>query len=147
MIPRAPTLRADYDPGQRPAVLSSHRTDTWLLGAFGLLLGLGLLMVLDASFFLGREIYGNAWSLASRQLVFACIAAVEVAILIRIRSEIFVRIAYPALLLAVVLLIAVLIPELGQMRNGARRWLATGILPFQPSEFAKVAMVLYLARS
>jgi cell division protein FtsW len=147
MIPRAPALRADYDPRQHPAVLSSHRADTWLLGALGLLLGLGLLMVLDASFFLGRELYGNPWSLAGRQLGFACIAAAEVAILTRIRSELFTRIAYPMLFVAVLLLIAVLIPGLGQMRNGARRWLAIGVLPFQPSEFAKVAMVLYLARS
>lgn len=147
MIERSATVLGRRERTQRPVVLASHRADPWLLGALGLLLLLGLVMVLDASFFLGAEMYGDSWLLARRQFGFALVAAAEVAILTRIRSDVFRRFAYPALGVSIVLLILVLVPGLGEVRNGARRWLDLGIIPFQPSELAKPALALCLAHS
>ena len=48
--------------------------------------------------------------------------------------------------LAIFLLLAVLVPHVGIAVNGARRWLGHGQVRFQPSELAKLALVLYLAR-
>ncbi|MDG2011708.1 MAG: putative lipid II flippase FtsW [Candidatus Binatia bacterium] len=147
MIARSAPMRPSYDLGQRPAVLATHRVDRWLLGALGLLVALGLLLVLDASFFVGAEMYGDPYAIARRQLGFAMVAIAEAALLTRVRSDVFRKLAYPSLILVLLLLAVVLIPEIGQVRNGARRWIAVGSMAFQPSELAKVAMVLYLAHS
>ena len=51
------------------------------------------------------------------------------------------------LYISLFLLVIVLIPVIGQLRNGARRWIGLGVLTFQPSEIAKVAIVVYFAGS
>src|SRR5204863_1224906 len=51
----------------------------------------------------------------------------------------------PALLVAGVLLVLVLVPPIGQAINGTRRWIRLGAVSFQPVELAKLALVLYLA--
>ena len=53
--------------------------------------------------------------------------------------------AYPMLIIATVLLLAVLIPGIGVMAYGARRWIDFGPLQFQPSEFGKLAILVWAA--
>ncbi len=65
----------------------------------------------------------------------------------RLSSHALQRLAYPALAVVAVLLVAVLVPGLGIVRGGARRWIGLGALNVQPSELAKIVIVLYLARS
>lgn len=55
--------------------------------------------------------------------------------------------SYPILGLTVVSLVLVLVPFIGRMAGGARRWISLGLFSFQPAEAAKVALVLYLAHS
>ena len=55
------------------------------------------------------------------------------------------RLAIPLMLLALLLLVLVLVPGVGLVVNGARRWLPLGIMNFQPSELAKFAVLLYAA--
>ena len=57
------------------------------------------------------------------------------------------RLAAPALLVTLVALVLVLVPIFGKEVGGARRWLTLGPLSIQPSEFAKYALLLYVARS
>ena len=147
MISRDLPRRDLYEMRQRPAVLATHRIDPWLLGTLALLLALGLVLVWDASFFLAEELYGDPYAIARKQLGFAMVGGALAAVLSRVPSDVYRRFAYPMLLVAILLLAAVLVPDLGQIRNGARRWLSLGFLSFQPSEFAKLAMVLYLAHS
>jgi cell division protein FtsW len=55
------------------------------------------------------------------------------------------KIARPLFVASLVLLLAVLIPHVGKGVNGARRWISLGIMNFQPSEFAKLAVIIYAA--
>src|SRR5690606_5358117 len=55
--------------------------------------------------------------------------------------------AYPLLLLSLLFMILVLVPGIGQVAGGARRWIRVAGVGFQPAELAKLAIVVYLARS
>jgi len=59
--------------------------------------------------------------------------------------EVLKRFAYPLLILSVLLLIAVLIPGIGYRAGGAMRWLKIQSFSFQPSEFAKLGLIIFLA--
>jgi cell division protein FtsW len=65
----------------------------------------------------------------------------------RLPSEAWRRVAYPLFVVALVALLVVLVPGIGVRRSGAQRWLPLGPLSFQPTELAKLALVLFLAKS
>ena len=104
-------------------------------------------MVFDASYFLGAERFGDAYALIRRQAIFICMSAALAFGLSRIDPVLLRRLAYPALLGTIFLLVLVLIPGIGQVRGGARRWISLGLFSFEPSELMKPVFVLYLARS
>ncbi|HZR79705.1 MAG TPA: putative lipid II flippase FtsW [Candidatus Binatia bacterium] len=148
MIAQPEPLRAPYAIAtQRPRVVLTRSLDGWILGAALLLLGLGLVMVFDASFFIGQERYGNPYALVRRHVAFLVAGLALAALVLRIDARRLERWAYPAALLAIALVALSVIPGIGQVRGGARRWLSLGILAFEPSELLKPAFVLYLARS
>jgi cell division protein FtsW len=53
------------------------------------------------------------------------------------------KVARPFFVVSLILLLAVLIPHIGKDVNGARRWISLGVMNFQPSEFAKLAVIIY----
>ena len=115
----------------------------------GLVLGLvvlGLLMVYSSSFAVGLLAYNNANYFVLRQAVWAAIGLGGMLVLMRMDYH-WLRTISPLLMLAaIVTLVAVLVPGIGLERNGAQRWLAMGPLPpVQPSEFAKLALIIYVA--
>ena len=124
-----------------------NRPDVWLLLATAGLLGLGLVTVFNASYFYAQDRYGDPLVFFRKQVVALVIGATVLFVLSRVRLEWFERLANPVFLCLVVALIAVLIPGIGVARGGARRWIGAGAFNIQPSEFAKLAVVLYLARS
>lgn len=136
-----------YSDDLRPAVLRGRQVDYWLLGAVLGLLGLGVVMVFDASYFLGVERFGDAYALIRRQTIFIAMGATLAFGLSRIDPLLLRRLAYPALFATLFLLVLVLIPGIGQVRGGARRWISLGLFAFEPSELMKPVFVLYLARS
>lgn len=131
---------------RRPAVLARRSVDRWLLGAVLVLTGFGLVMVLDASFFIGQERFGNPYALMRKHAAFVIIAGLVAAFLARVEASRVERAAYAALAAAVVLLALTAVPGIGQVRGGARRWFPLPVFAFEPSEFLKPALVLYLAR-
>jgi cell division protein FtsW len=148
MIATADPRRASYAiAAQRPKVLLGRSIDLWILTAALLLLGLGLVMVFDAGFFVGQERFGSPYALVRRQLLFMAMAVAGGGLLLRVDPRRLDRLAYPLAFLAIALVAATLMPGLGHTRNGASRWLPLGVLAFEPSELLKVAFVLYLARS
>lgn len=121
--------------------------DPLLLAAVLGLVGLGLVMIYSASAITAQEKLGDSFYFLKRQAVAAGLGLFGMAVAMRLGYRRMARLAYPLLVIAVLLLIAVLVPGLGTVVGGARRWLRVPGLSLQPAEVAKVAWVIYLAYS
>jgi cell division protein FtsW len=126
----------------------SAEYDRSLAWAALLLAAIGLVMVYSASISTAESsrYTGNnpAWFLA-RHAVFLGAALVGAVIVFQLPARFWQEAAPWVFLGAVGLLVAVLIPGLGREVNGARRWLALPMITVQPSELAKLGVVLYAA--
>ncbi|MFM9135282.1 MAG: putative lipid II flippase FtsW [bacterium] len=115
-----------------------------LLGAALLLLGLGLVMVLSASSILSLKQTGSAYTLAQRQLLFAALGIAAMLVCSRLPVTVWRRLAWPGLIVALGLLLAVLV--VGVEVSGQRNWIdIVGPFRLQPSEFAKLAVIVWSA--
>jgi cell division protein FtsW len=114
-----------------------------VLGVFGLLTLLGLVMVLSASSVESFEQVGSSYSVFRRQLLFCLGGLVVFWVGMRIPPKVLRALAPAMLIGAVLLLVAVLIPGIGQVRGGARSWFVVGPISIQPAEIAKVALALW----
>jgi cell division protein FtsW len=121
------------------------RPDPWLLMAVAGLVGIGLVMVLNATYFYAQTRFDDPYFFFKKQLFALGIGSVLLTACLRLRVRWLEQNANRLLYIAVGLLVAVLL--FGLVRGGARRWLWIGPVNFQPSELAKVALVFYFARS
>jgi len=118
----------------------------FLLGATLLLLIIGLIMVLSASSVVSFRINNSSYTLFFRQAMFAAVGLIAMMFLSRMPVGFFRRLAFPALTASAISLLLVLVPGIGVEVNGQRNWISLGG-PFrlQPSEFAKFALILWVA--
>jgi len=121
--------------------------DPVLLAAIFGLVGFGLVMVYSASAITAQDKLGDSFFFLKRQAVAAGLGLVAMAVAMKLGYRRMARLAYPLLVIAVLLLIAVLIPGLGTRVGGAKRWLRFPGVSIQPAEIAKVAWVIYLSYS
>ncbi|MEP7055933.1 MAG: FtsW/RodA/SpoVE family cell cycle protein, partial [Actinomycetota bacterium] len=117
-----------------------------LVGATLLLVGLGLVMVFSASSITEYEktlLRGapSSTGLFRKQLTWVAIGLPAMWCASRLPAKFFRAIAYPLLIASIVLL--VLVPVMGFGTSGAIRWIAFGPVTLQPSELAKLALVLW----
>ena len=115
-----------------------------------LLTAIGLVMLLSASF--PSAYYetknNDPMYYFTRQGVFAIMGVAAMFFISKINYQRFRAFAKPLLFIAIILLVLVLIPGIGQTRNNATRWIGVGeLFTFQPSEIAKLAVVLYFSDS
>lgn len=116
-----------------------------LLGASALLLTIGLMMVLSASSVYSFKQYdGDSYAIVRRQLMWVAIGLPCAWIASRLPHSLIRRLAWPALLAAMVML-ALTQLGLGRTVNGNTNWLALGPFQIQPSEVAKLAIILWAA--
>lgn len=113
-----------------------------------LLLSIGIVMVLSASYASAyydvKKVTGNnATYFFTRQLAFAALGLAGMYIVSRLPMSFFRRFSGLIMLIAIALLIAVLV--VGTVGGGGRRWIILGGISFQPSEIAKIAVILYFA--
>ncbi|GAA4371914.1 putative lipid II flippase FtsW [Actinomadura sp. NPDC048032] len=114
-----------------------------VLGCSVMLLALGLTMVLSASSVKQLQATGSAYTLFQKQAVWVAIGLPGMWVASRLPVKTFRALAYPLLLLSVVALALVLVPGLGRSAGGATRWVDLGPVQIQPSELAKLALVLW----
>ena len=123
--------------------------DLPLAGSVVALLVIGLNMVYSASYVVARNSpeFGSDSYFLTRQLTWVGVGAGGLVLAVLVDYRRLRLLALPALLLAVVLLAGVLFTSLGRTAYGAQRWITLGPLPaVQPSEFAKLALILFAAR-
>jgi cell division protein FtsW len=129
---------------RRPDAAPDHSA-ALIVGVIVILNLIGLVMVLSASSVESLREYGSSWFFFERQVAWVAAGAGLFVIGTRLEPQRLRRVAAPLLLGALVLLVLVLVPGLGVTVNGSRRWLGAGALRFQPSEVAKLALVVFVA--
>ena len=117
-----------------------------VIGVSGLLLVLGLLMVLSASSVSSLREYGSSYTVFARQAVWVAIGLPLALLASRLPHRIIRALSWPALLVAVALIGLTYLPRFGVEINGNRNWISFGgAVQIQPSEFAKLALVVWVA--
>lgn len=109
------------------------------------LISFGLVMVLSASSVAGLRDAGDPWILFKKQLVGVFLGSIALVVCARIDYRKWRHAAGPALLISLALLTIVLVPGIGIKVSGSTRWLGFGPVRLQPSEFAKLALLVSLA--
>ncbi len=128
-----------------PPVLRRRPPDLILFAAVLALAGIGLVMVYSASSVVAFDRLDDSAYFLKRQAVWIALGLGAMWLARSIHYQRLRAYTTPLLLLAAVCMVAVLIPGVGRVAGGARRWIAAGPFSFQPVEIAKLALVLYLS--
>jgi cell division protein FtsW len=110
-----------------------------------MLLTVGVIMLFSTSAVYAKDRYGDAHYLLKRQLVWMVLGGIGCVMAASLPYVKLRRICGPVLVISLLMAAAVLVPGIGVKVGGARRWLSAGALRFQPSEFVKIALVIWLA--
>lgn len=106
---------------------------------------IGVLMVYSSSMIWAGYKMGNDKYFLIRQLIFFLIGLSIFFIVIKIDSNLYQKYRNIIMIISLLLLIIVLIPGIGIVRGGARSWIGFGDISIQPSEFAKLALIIFTA--
>ena len=130
-----------------PSRLRVGNPDYLIMASVGALVVLGCIAVYSSSFALGILEFGDANYFVFRQVFFGAVGAMGMFMLMKSDYR-QLRVISPLIMLVAMLgLVAVLVPGIGAEKNGASRWISLGgpIPPLQPSEFAKLALIIYVS--
>jgi cell division protein FtsW len=128
-----------------PEVLHRRSDDLVLFAVVLALLSLGLVMVYSASSVVAFDRLADSAYFFKRQVTWALLGFGAMWLARSIHYARLRRFAVPLLLTSIVLLVAVLVPGIGRVVGGARRWIVAGPVAFQPVEIAKLGVLLYVA--
>ncbi|MDR3343869.1 MAG: putative lipid II flippase FtsW [Treponema sp.] len=124
------------------------QADQILIASILMLIGIGLVTLYSSSYGLAERDYGGGLYFISKQLMLGFVGMALFFLASRINLDVLRKGKIPILLAlgGMVLCVLPLIPGMGMTKNGATRWVSIGSLPgFQPSEFVKLILPLYLA--
>jgi cell division protein FtsW len=121
------------------------RIDFILLIVTLALVGVGIVMVYSTSAIMAGDRFQDPYYFLKKQALFAGVGFILMIFTLFLPYTILKRLAYPILIVSILLLVAVLIPGIGYRAGGAIRWLKIHSVSFQPSEFAKLGLVVFLA--
>jgi cell division protein FtsW len=126
--------------------LKKSNPDLILIIATLSLLSIGLLMVYSASAIWADYKFHDSFFFAKRQMLFAGVGIVSMFFIMNIDYWTWRTWSKVLVIVCFTLLVAVLIPGIGMERNGSRSWIGVGAFSIQPSEFMKIAMIMFLAK-
>jgi len=126
---------------------TSKHYDVKLLFPVLFLVGIGIVMVYSASSAIALKEFGVDYYFLKKQALASLLGIIALVFFRRVPLKFIRSLTYPLLILSLVCLAAIHISDFGFSVGGSARWLRFGSLNFQPSEFARFALVLYLAYS
>ncbi len=110
------------------------------------LIAIGLLMIFSSSYIWADYKFGDSLKYVKQQAIFIGLGFVLLYIIIKLDSRFFYKNSKIFLIAAFILLILVLIPGIGVVRNGSRSWFGIGSFGIQPSEAMKIAIIIFAAK-
>jgi len=120
-------------------------THVWMLLVLFLILGFGGIMIYSTSAIYAEEAHGDSFFYLKRHLTWIVLGLIGMFLAWKVDYHIWRRYSKPLFFVSVGLLIMVYMPGIGRSAGGARRWLSLGGFGFQPSELAKLALIIYLS--
>ncbi|ORW92839.1 cell division protein FtsW [Mycobacterium sp. IEC1808] len=114
-----------------------------IIAVTGLLTTLGLIMVLSASGVRSYGADGSAWVIFGKQVLWTIIGLVAAYVAMRVSVRFIRRVAFTGYLVTIILLVLVLVPGIGNLANGSRKWFVIAGFSMQPSELAKIAFAIW----
>jgi len=125
----------------------NDRYDRPLLTVILMLVMVSVVMVYSSSSVVGLTTYDDAAFFMKRQVMWALVGLALMAIAMRTDHRLLSdqRVVIALVLISLLLLAATLVPGVGKMVNGSRRWVRLGMVSFQPAELAKFALVVYMS--
>lgn len=136
-----------FQPVRAAARGAIQQPDYWLLTIILIMVMFGTIMVFSSSFAIGvREEGGDGYYFLTRHLIYLIVGLAGMLIAMSVNYHFWRKVALPGLLIVMAVLLAmVVVPSLAPEVWGASRWIQLGPVSVQPSEFAKLGLVLYLA--
>jgi cell division protein FtsW len=114
-----------------------------IIAIAGLLTTLGLTMVLSASGVRSYGTDGSAWVIFGKQVLWTVIGLAGAYAALRMSVRFIRRVAFTGYVVTIILLVLVLVPGIGNLANGSRKWFVIAGLSMQPSELAKIAFAIW----
>ena len=131
----------------RIETIHTGRYDRTLLFAILMLLTFSVVMVYSSSSVVALTTYNDSAYFMKRQLLWTAVGLLFMAVAMRFNHRLLSdqRAVITLVAASLLLLVATLVPGVGRTVNGAQRWLRLGMLSFQPSELAKLTLVVYMS--
>ncbi|PIZ69862.1 MAG: putative lipid II flippase FtsW [Candidatus Portnoybacteria bacterium CG_4_10_14_0_2_um_filter_43_36] len=126
--------------------MKNHQPDYFFVSAIFALVIFGLVALASASAVISQENFGESYYYLKHQIIYGLsIGVIGFFICQRINYQFWKKIAWPLLILSLILLAGVFLPGMGYEGNEARRWITVGPISLQPFEFVKLAFILYFS--
>lgn len=122
------------------------KIDKILLISTIILISFGIIMVYSSSSIWAAYKFNDPYKFVKSQFIFFLFGLLIIKILININPSIYEKYSNQILFICFILLILVLIPGIGKIRNGSRSWFGIGSLGIQPSEFTKIGLIIYTSK-
>lgn len=106
----------------------------------------GLIMIYSSSYIWAEYKYNDAFKFVKNQGLFLIIGIILMIIISKIDYNLYFKKANLILIICLALLVLVLIPGIGTIRNGSRSWFGIGSFGIQPSEFAKLGLIIFVSK-
>lgn len=111
-----------------------------------ILVFIGLLMIFSSSYIWAEYKFGDSLKYVKQQGIFIIIGYIILSFVLKLDSSFFYKYSKHLLIISFILLILVLIPGIGTVRNGSRSWFGIGPFGVQPSEAMKLAIIIFVSK-